>query len=103
MGSIVVTLNARLLKAKVSLTQSLTILGYSSFPLMLSAFFIFIMQKIGRIAILELLLAVFCGFLCVRSAFSILSTTIEPSKHAMVGFPTVIYYIFLTYLMILLI
>lgn len=103
LGSIIVTLNAKLLKAKISLTQSMTILGYSSFPLMVCAILVKVMEKIVRIPFVELGLCLFCCFLCIRAAFSVLATTIEGSKYSMVGFPAIIYYVFLTYLMILLI
>jgi hypothetical protein len=81
----------------------MTILGYSSFPLMVCAVLITLMQKVVRIPLLELALSIFACVMCIRASFGVLATTIEGGKVAMIGFPALIYYLFLSYLMILLI
>jgi hypothetical protein len=101
-GGTVVTVNAQLLGGTISFFQSLCVLGYSIFPLTLSA---------AAIGVLKIFIhtwlwldAIIVGVGCVwamRASSVFVSLYIKPERRLLALYPVVFFYIFLAWLILL--
>jgi hypothetical protein len=94
LGSAVVTINAQLLGSNLSFFQSLCILGYCVFPLVLCSFvFMFLSSWLIRIFIIPF------GFLwSVLGSVAFVSGTVEIKKRLLVVFPITAFYLLISWL-----
>ena len=94
LGSGIVTLNGQLLGGKISFFQSVCVLGYCVFPLVLcSIVFIFLTSFTIRFFVV-LCCVVWC---CITSTL-VLSHSVKRKRKALSMFPVVLYYLFLGWL-----
>jgi len=103
MGGTVVTVNAQLLGGTISFFQSLCVLGYSVFPLVLSATVIGFLRIFVRHTWLWLDMII-CGVGCVwalRVSSVFISIYIKPERRALALYPVVFFYTFLAWLIVL--
>jgi len=102
MGSTIVTVNAQLLGGTISFFQSVCVLGYSVFPLVLSATVVGVMRIFVHTWLwLNLII---CGVGCVwalRASSVFISLYITPERRALALYPVVFFYTFLAWLILL--
>eukprot|EP01080_Neovahlkampfia_damariscottae_P001107 gene1107-10621_t len=93
-GSTVVTINAQFLGSELSLFQSVCILGYCVFPLVICSFvFVFISSWLIRSFILPI------GLIWSNlAAGAFLSDTVDMKRRLLVVFPIVLFYLFISWL-----
>lgn len=102
-GGTVVTVNAQLLGGTISFFQSLCVLGYSVFPLMLAALVLGALKLVVRRTWLWLDLIV-TGVGCVwalRVSSVFISLYVKPERRALALYPVVFFYTFLAWLILL--
>lgn len=103
LGSSIVTLNAQLLGSTISFFQSLCVLGYCVFPLMLAAIIIGLLKLIpfSWISWLDFIF-IAIGFLWATRASSVFfGLYISREKRALAVFPVFFFYTFLGWLILL--
>mmetsp|Transcript_9726 Transcript_9726/g.17544 ORF Transcript_9726/g.17544 Transcript_9726/m.17544 type:complete len:148 (+) Transcript_9726:413-856(+) len=104
-GSAVVTINAQLLGAALSFFQTLCILGYCIFPLLLAASVNLFWRLLGddRVrAVLSLLLVILCCGWSMRAVSAYLQdSTIPENRKSLVLFPVLLFYISLSWMVLI--
>jgi hypothetical protein len=101
-GGTVVTVNAQLLGGTISFFQSLCVLGYSIFPLTLSAGVIGILKIFVRTWLWLDLIVVAVGCVWAMRASSVfISLYIKPERRMLALYPVVFFYVFLAWLILL--
>ena len=98
-GGVVVTLNAKFLGGEVSLFQSVCVLGYCVFPILVVALVIMILKSYltgGMFLIRALLVA--GGFLwSTFSSIGFMGALVEPNKKMLAVYPVFLFYLFLSW------
>lgn len=101
-GSTVVTINAQLLGGTISFFQSVCVLGYSVFPLMIAAFIIGCLKLIYITWLWVHLIIVAVGCLwALRISSVFISLYVRHERRALALYPVVFYYTFLAWLILL--
>jgi hypothetical protein len=101
-GSSVVTLNAQLLGGTISFFQSVCVLGYSIFPLTLSAMAIGILRMVFDTWMWVDLIFVSVGFLwSIRTSSVFMSLYIKPERWLLALYPVFFFYVFMSWLILL--
>jgi len=101
-GSAVVTLNAQLLGGTISFFQSLCVLGYSIFPLTLSALAIGILKMFVNTWIWIDMIFVAVGFLwSIRASAVFIGLYIKRERRFLAIYPVFFYYVFLSWMILL--
>lgn len=101
-GSVVVTVNAKLLGGTISFFQSVCVLGYSVFPFCLSAVMILALDKtpLGRVWLNILWVAV--GYVwAIRASTVFIARFIRRERRFLAVFPVFFYYVLLGWLVLL--
>lgn len=101
-GSVVVTVNAKLLGGTISFFQSICVLGYCVFPFCLSALMILLLEKtpFGRVWIDIIWVAV--GFVwATRASTVFIAQFIQKERRFLAVFPVFFYYTLLGWLVLL--
>jgi hypothetical protein len=101
-GSVVVTVNAKLLGGTISFFQSVCVLGYSVFPFCLSAVMILVLDKtpLGRVWLNVLWVAV--GYVwAIRASTVFIARFIRRERRFLAVFPVFFYYVLLGWLVLL--
>ncbi|KAG8719192.1 hypothetical protein FRC08_003419 [Ceratobasidium sp. 394] len=97
-GSLVVTLNAKLLGGRVSLFQSLCVLGYCIFPLVLAA----IISTFVRVLYVRAPIAIAAWAWCVWAAVNFLDgTKIEQQRILLAVYPLLLFYFLLAWMILI--
>jgi len=100
-GAAVVTLNAQLLGGTISFFQSVCILGYCVFPLVLSAFVCLIMSFIWKNLLLKLAI-VSIGFIwSTRASVVFMVQVIKEERRPLAVFPVFFFYTFIGWMILL--
>lgn len=101
LGSSFVTFNARLLGSKISFFQSVCVLGYCVFPLVLSALVVGLLRLTPIWNWLDMIW-IGVGFIWATRASSVFfGMYIQPKRRALAVFPVLFYYTFLSWLILL--
>jgi hypothetical protein len=101
-GSTVVTINAQLLGGSISFFQSVCVLGYSIFPLTLSALAIGCLRLFVHTWMWIDLIIVSVGFLwAIRTSSVFMSLYIKPERRLLALYPVFFFYVFLSWLILL--
>lgn len=102
-GGTVVTVNAQLLGGTISFFQSLCVLGYSVFPLVLSASVIAVLRIFVRRTWLwlDVLICGVGGVWALRVSSVFVSLYIKPERRVLALYPVVFFYTFLAWLIVL--
>ncbi|EUC64791.1 YIPF6 protein [Rhizoctonia solani AG-3 Rhs1AP] len=96
-GSLVVTLNAKLLGGRVSLFQSLCVLGYCTFPLVLAA----IISTFVRVLYVRAPIALAAWAWCVWAAVNFLDgTKLEQKRILLAVYPLLLFYFLLAWMIL---
>ncbi|CAE6516097.1 unnamed protein product [Rhizoctonia solani] len=97
-GSLVVTLNAKLLGGRVSLFQSLCVLGYCIFPLVLAA----IISTFVRVLYVRAPIALAAWAWCVWAAVNFLDgTKLEQQRIFLAVYPLLLFYFILAWMILI--
>ncbi|KAJ1307542.1 hypothetical protein OPQ81_001639 [Rhizoctonia solani] len=97
-GSLVVTLNAKLLGGRVSLFQSLCVLGYCIFPLVLAA----IISTFVRVLYIRAPIALAAWVWCVWAAMNFLDgTKLEQQRVLLAVYPLLLFYFLLAWMILI--
>lgn len=92
-GSLLVTLNAKLIGLKFSGFFYVAVLGYCLTPMLIAALVNLLLGRfITRFGVL--LVALACFAWCVRSASTFFYLTVDKSKPCMVMYPVILFYLF---------
>jgi protein YIPF6 len=101
-GSTVVTINAQLLGGTISFFQSVCVLGYSVFPLMISALIIGCFKLIINLWLWIDLIIVGVGCVwALRVSSVFISLYVQRERRALALYPVVFFYTFLAWLILL--
>lgn len=101
-GSTVVTINAQLLGGTISFFQSLCVLGYSIFPLTLSALIIGILRMFFNTWIWLDFIIVLIGFIwAIRTSSVFISLYIKAERRLLALYPVFFFYTFMAWLILL--
>lgn len=93
-GSVIVTMNAQLLGGKISFFQSVCVLGYCIFPLVLCSL-LFLVIKHWTLRMIFSLPA--CAW-SILSSGAIVSTSVHRDRQLLSTYPVVLFYLFISYL-----
>ncbi|CAM9711461.1 unnamed protein product [Chrysoparadoxa australica] len=100
-GAAVVTLNAQLLGGTISFFQSVCVLGYCVFPLVIAALLCDIVGYFKNILILRFLI-VLLGFVwATRASVVFIKQIIEPERKVLALYPVFFFYTFLSWFILL--
>jgi protein YIPF6 len=101
-GGSVVTINAQLLGGTISFFQSLCVLGYSVFPLLLSATVIGTLKIVFNTWLwLDMVITTAGCLWAMRISSVFVSLYIKPERRALALYPVVFFYTFLAWLILL--
>jgi protein YIPF6 len=101
-GGSVVTINAQLLGGTISFFQSLCVLGYSVFPLLLSATVIGTLKIVFNTWLwLDMVITAAGCLWAMRISSVFVSLYIKPERRALALYPVVFFYTFLAWLILL--
>lgn len=101
-GGTVVTLNAQLLGGTISFFQSLCVLGYSTFPLVLAALVISFFQLFVQTWFWLNLLIVAAGFLWASRVSTVfLNLYMKPERRLLALYPLLFFYTFMGWMILL--
>ncbi|GKY92078.1 hypothetical protein MPSEU_000179200 [Mayamaea pseudoterrestris] len=101
-GSTIVTMNAQLLGGTISFFQSLCVLGYSNFPLVLAASAIGIMRIFVHTWMWIDMIIVSVGFLwAIRTSSVFMSLYVKPERRLLALYPVFFFYVFMSWLILL--
>ena len=98
-GGFVVTLNAKFLGGKVSLFQSVCVLGYCVFPINLSALFVAMTKNMltGSLYIVRALIVI-AGFVwSTWSSIGFMGALVNKDKKMLAVYPVFLFYLFLSW------
>ena len=91
LGSVVVTVNAKLLKTKLTLLQGGSLIGYSLFPMNISAVFSGVLRFMPSfLKVLVTIVAVLCSIKC---GFEIIKCVSHKEKIYLMTYPLVLFYL----------
>lgn len=96
-GSMVLTVNGKLISSNIGLLQTLSILGYSFTPTLGAAIFILL---ITFSKILDFIIACQACYWSIRVSAKLVSCRTENSKKVLVTIPVILYQIMLTWMML---
>jgi protein YIPF6 len=101
-GSTIVTINAQLLGGTISFFQSLCVLGYSIFPLTLSAFVIGLLRMFVNTWLWVDFIIVSIGFVwSIRTSSVFISIYIKPERRFLALYPVLFFYVFMSWMILL--
>lgn len=101
-GGIIVTINAQLLGGTISFFQSLCVLGYSIFPMTVSAFVIGTFKIVVNTWFwLDLIITAAGSVWALRTSAVFISLYIRPERRALALYPVLFFYTFLAWLILL--
>ena len=103
-GSAMVTLNARLLGGTISFFQSVCVLGYCVFPMVLAAVVVDLLKMIplGAFSTLCELATLVVAFLwATRASAVFIGQYIVPSRRVLAVYPVLFFYTFLAWMILL--
>lgn len=94
LGSAAVTLNAQLLGGKVSFFQSVCVLGYCIFPMVLAA----LVSLIWSNAVFRLIVVVLSFVWSTRASVLFMSQLVEPERKALAAYPALLFYVCISWM-----
>jgi protein YIPF6 len=101
-GSTVVTINAQLVGGTISFFQSVCVLGYSIFPLTLSALVIGIIRiVINTWAWIDLIIIAVGFAWAIRTSSLFVSIYVKPERRFLALYPVFLFYVFLSWMILL--
>jgi hypothetical protein len=101
-GSGVVTINAQLLKGQLSFFQSVCVLGYCVFPLVIAAFFCALLPSANRMSQLVKVILVVLGFTWATGASVGFMTDCLPEDRQALGvYPVWLFYVAIAWIVLL--
>ena len=101
-GGTIVTINAQLLGSTISFFQSLCVLGYSIFPLTLSASIIGIMKIFINTWLWLDFIIVSIGFVwAIRTSSVFISLYVKPERRFLALYPVIFFYVFMSWMILL--
>lgn len=101
-GSTIVTINAQLLGGTISFFQSLCVLGYSMFPLNISAFVIGLFRMFVNTWLWVDFIFVTIGFVwAIRASSVFISMYMKPERRFLALYPVLFFYVFMSWLILL--
>jgi len=101
-GSTVLTLNAKFLGGKISYFQSICVLGYCVFPIVIGAFAISVVEILFNLHfIINLGVCGFALFWSVVSCMGFMSQLVTEEKKLLVVYPMVLFYLSLSWMVLL--
>lgn len=99
-GALIITFNARLLGGKVSIFQSVCVLGYSIFPLCVSSILLFachsFMPNYGKFLIVALGLS-----WCFVITIGFMGSLVTEKKKYLAAYPTMLFYSFIAWFVLM--
>ncbi|RQM22698.1 hypothetical protein B5M09_006016 [Aphanomyces astaci] len=101
-GAAVVTINAQLLGSTISFFQSICVLGYCVFPLVIATLFttIFRVLSLGHVTVRLVVVAV--GFLwSTRASVVFMSQLVPPKRKALTVYPVLLFYLFIGWMILI--
>jgi len=102
LGSIFVTLNAKLLGGQCSVFQSVCVLGYCLFPLVVDAIVLEIVRVTGFHSFLfQLLLSLGAFLWSTFSSLGFMASLVPPPRKWLAIYPLFLFYLVLTWLIII--
>jgi hypothetical protein len=93
-GSAAVTLNAQLLGGKISFFQSVCVLGYCIFPLVLAA----LLSLLWGNALFRLLVVIASFAWSTRASVLFISQLVEPERRALAAYPALLFYVCISWM-----
>jgi protein YIPF6 len=101
-GSTIVTINAQLLGSTISFFQSLCVLGYSIFPLTLSAFIVGFLRLFFNTWLLIDCIIIFIGYVwAIRTSSVFMSLYIKSERRFLALYPVIFFYMFMSWMILL--
>ncbi|ETW06857.1 hypothetical protein H310_02990 [Aphanomyces invadans] len=101
-GAAVVTVNAQLLGSTISFFQSICVLGYCVFPLVIATLIntIFRLVYLGHVTVRLVVVAV--GFLwSTRASVVFMSQLVPPKRKALTIYPVLLFYLFIGWMILI--
>lgn len=87
-GSVIITINCKLLKVNISFFQSLSIIGYSIFPFLIGTMFHFILPKI-----ICFIIDIICTITAVTIEIKLLNIFYDnDTKGLLIKYPLILYF-----------
>ncbi|EQC26423.1 hypothetical protein SDRG_15768 [Saprolegnia diclina VS20] len=100
-GAAVVTVNAQLLGSTISFFQSICVLGYCIFPLVIATLACFFTRVVSSHVTIRLVL-VGVGFVwSTRASVVFMSQLVPPKKKALTVYPVLLFYIFISWMILI--
>ncbi|OQR83340.1 YIPF6-like protein [Achlya hypogyna] len=100
-GAAVVTVNAQLLGSTISFFQSICVLGYCVFPLVIATLACFLTRVVSSHVTIRLVL-VGVGFVwSTRASVVFMSQLVPPKKKALTVYPVLLFYIFISWMILI--
>jgi len=102
LGSVFVTLNAKVLGGQCSVFQSVCVLGYCLFPLVLDAIVLEIIRIVAfHSFLLQLLLSLGAFLWSTFSSLGFMASLVPPARKWLAIYPLFLFYFVLTWLIII--
>ncbi|CAK4111721.1 unnamed protein product [Aphanomyces euteiches] len=101
-GAAVVTINAQLLGSTISFFQSICVLGYCVFPLVIATLVNTLVRlvSLGHVAVRIVIVAV--GFLwSTRASVVFMSQLVPPKRKALTVYPVLLFYLFISWMILI--
>ncbi|OQR91762.1 hypothetical protein THRCLA_08880 [Thraustotheca clavata] len=100
-GAAVVTINAQLLGSTISFFQSICVLGYCVFPLVIATIACFLTRVVSSHVAIRLVF-VGIGFIwSTRASVVFMSQLVPPKKKALTVYPVLLFYIFISWMILI--
>lgn len=96
LGAAVVTVNAVLLGGNISFFQSVCVLGYCVFPLLLAAFLCLLWGNV----IFRLVVAITCFIWATQASVGFMAQMVPPARKALAVYPVLLFYLFLSWMIV---
>ncbi|EGG21721.1 Yip1 domain-containing protein [Cavenderia fasciculata] len=100
-GAGFVTINAQLLGGSLSLFQSVCVLGYCVFPLTISSFIIWIINRIHSLHILiKVPIVGVCWAWSTWASYGFLANSVPPTRRLLAVYPVLLFYLVIAWLVV---
>mmetsp|Transcript_7049 Transcript_7049/g.12682 ORF Transcript_7049/g.12682 Transcript_7049/m.12682 type:complete len:200 (+) Transcript_7049:202-801(+) len=100
-GAAIVTLNAQLLGGSISFFQSVCVLGYCVFPLVISAFVLLLLHTFVNSVILDLVIVTLAFIWSTRASVVFIGQFISEERKTLAVYPVFFFYLFLSWMILI--
>jgi len=100
-GACILTLNAKFLGGKISFFQSVCVLGYCVFPIVLASGFVAIINLAINQFILNLVICGLGSFWAITSSIGFIRALVTEQKKMLAAYPVILFYLALTWFVLL--